>query len=465
MHRISSLALALVLAAGAWALGAAPARAADAPSPGAASDHAAPPGTNEIVSPEATTLKNGLRVLSLTDPHAAVASFQVWYDTGSRNERPGVTGVSQVLEAMMFRGTKTVGPDEFVRRLQAVGGLNDAQTTWDVTSYWETLLPEQLDLAARLEADRMANLALTPANLDSARAAVFRTRRQTVDGSPAARGLELLTSLAYDSSPYRWPTLGWPQDVTALTLEDVKDYYATHYTPDKALVVIAGPTTHAANVRLVEKWFGGLKAGPKAPRVAEDERPQFGQRQGTLEAETPVPILLLGYKSPADSSADGPVMDVIARIVSGGPASRLSKNLVEGAQSAYFATAFQAGRKDVGLFYAAAGLKSGHERDSLAAGLENVLESLAHDPVSEDELARAQNQLETQFWFGLDTMQDRASAIAGATLIDGDPAALARRIGRWRAVTSADVLRVARAYFRPQHRTLVWVQQPSRSGS
>lgn len=461
MHRILTFAVAASLAAAAWAHGAMPAQAADAPAPVAAAGS----GANEIVTPEVTRLKNGLRVLTLTDAHALVSSFQVWYDTGSRNEQVGATGMSEMLEALMFRGTKSVSGAEFSGRLGAVGALNDARTTYDVSSYWEALLPDQLDLAARLEADRMANLVLTPSSLDSARTAVLTKRQQAVEGSPIAAGLELLSTLAYDSNPYRWPSTGWPQDVDAITLDEMKQWYAQRSTPDKAIVVIAGPTTHEANVRLVERWFGALKPGQPAPRVGTDERPQDGERRGTLSMDTSFPLLLVGYKTPPDTSADAPVFDVMARILSGGASGRLTQALVKGNQSALFAAATHTGRKDVGLFYVAAGLRAGRERDSLEAGITRAIDALAADPAGDDELLRAQNQLATQYWFGLDRVQDRASAVAEATLTDGDPGALARRVGRWQAVTGADVLRVARQYLRPQNRTVVWVQSSSRSGS
>jgi len=183
MQRISTGALAL--AGAAWVLSGGPAWAASATPPPAG----VTPAADAIVRPETGRLKNGLRVLTLNDPQAAVSTFQVWYDTGSRDETPGTTGVSQLVEALMFQGTKTVGPGEFVRKIQAVGGLADGQTTADCTSFWEALPSAQLDLAARLEADRMVNLALTPAALETARNNVRSQRQQDVESSALGRGL------------------------------------------------------------------------------------------------------------------------------------------------------------------------------------------------------------------------------------------------------------------------------------
>jgi zinc protease len=452
-----ALAVSLVLLAAGPGL----ARAQDAPAatPDASASVAA------LVTPQEGRLKNGLRVLSLVDPKAAVATFQVWYDTGSRNERPGITGISHLFEHLMFKGTKKVAPEEHARMIQAVGGINNAATTWDVTYYWQALPPDQLELAARLEADRMANLALTDANLASEREVVKEERRFRVDNQPIGRAIELLTAQAYASNPYHWPTAGWMSDLDAITLDDCKDYYAIHYAPDKAVVIIAGPTTHAANMQLVEKYFGSLKPGRPAPRVPAGEVPQQGQRDATLEAEVQLPLLLGGYKVPPDSSADSPVIEVIANLLSTGESSRLYRKLVYDDQSALFAGGLSIGRKDTGLFYAFCAAKPGRDRDSLETTFFHEFERLATDEVTDEELSRVQNQLEAQFVFGLEEVQDRATNVGIATLIGGDPQRAARRVARWRAVTKQDIRRVAATYLVPANRTRVWVLPAPRRAS
>ncbi len=435
------------------------ARAQDAAPSATASSVAA------LVTPEETRLKNGLRVLSLVDPRAAVATFQVWYDTGSRNERPGITGISHLFEHMMFKGTKKLAPDEYGRSIQNVGGINNATTTWDLTYYWEALPPGQLELAARLEADRMENLALTDANLASERQVVKEERRFRVDNQPIGRAIELLTTLAYDSNPYRWPTTGWMPDLDAITLDDCKDYYAIHYAPDKAVVIIAGPTSHAANLRLVEKYFGKIKPGRPAPRVSRGEQVQAGAREATIETEVQLPLLLGGYKVPPDSTRDAAVIDVIANLLSTGQSSRLFRKLVYEDQSALFAAGLTVPRKDIGLFYAFCAAKPGRDRDSLETTFFNEFERLGTEPVNSDELTRVQNQLEAQFVFNLEQVQDRATSLGNATLIAGSPGIAARRLERWRAVTAADIQRVAKTYLVPSNRCRVWVIPTPRRAS
>ena len=447
IHRPGPRAARAALIAGAVAL----VSAAPAPSPARAADVAA------LVTPEESRLPNGLRLLSLTDPRAAVSTFQVWYATGSRNERPGITGISHLFEHMMFKGTKKVAPEEHARLVQAVGGLNNAFTSWDVTAYWQALPPDQLELAARLEADRMANLNLSEANLASEREVVKEERRFRVDNTPIGRGVELLSAVAYDASPYSWPTAGWMSDLDAITLEDCRDYYAIHYAPDKATVIVAGPTTHAENLRLVEKHFKGLKPGRPSPRVHVGEEPQNGERRATLETEVQLPFLLGGYKVPPDSSADSPVIEVISNLLSNGQSSRLYRKLVYEDQSALFAAGLFLPRRDVGLFYAFAAVKPGRDRDSLETVFFGQVDRLAEETVDEAELAKVKNQLEAQFVFSLEQVQDRATAVGNAALLGGDPKAAARRLERLRAVSAEDVRRVAAKYLTKNNRTVVWV--------
>ncbi len=419
-----------------------------------------------LLTPQESRLSNGLRLLSLSDPGAAVATFQVWYAVGSRNERPGITGISHLFEHMMFKGTRKTAPEEHARLIQAVGGVNNAFTTWDVTAYWQALPPDQLELAARLEADRMANLSLTEEHLKSEREVVKEERRFRTDNSPIGRAAELLSSVAFDASPYAWPTVGWMRDLDAITLDDCRDYYGIHYAPDKAVVIIAGPTTHADNLKLVEKYFKGLKPGRPAPRVPLGDVPQQGERRATIETEVQLPFLVGGFKVPPDSSADSPVIEVISNLLSNGQSSRLYRKLVYDDQSALFAAGLFLPRKDVGLFYAFAAVKPGRDRDSLESVFFHEVERMASEPVSDEELAKVKNQLEAQFVFSLEQVQDRATAVGNATLLGGDPAGAARRIDRLRAVSGEDIQRVAAKYLTRQNRTVVWViPAPPRSAS
>jgi len=421
---------------------------------GATAAHADPA---DLLAPKQGKLKNGLRVLTLEDPKAAVLSFQVWYDVGSRNERPGITGISHLFEHMMFKGSKNVGPEEHARIIQSVGGEENAFTTWDVTVYWDDVPPDQIELVARLEADRMSTLRLTPENLKSEREVVKEERRYRVDDQPIGKAVEEMTALAYENHPYKFPTVGWMADLDSINLGDVKSYYAIHYAPDKATLVVCGPVTHERVMKVVEKYFGRLKPGRPSPAVTAVEPPQTAERRKTVEAVVQLPILIAGYKVPPDRDADTPALEVVSRILSQGESSRLYKKLVYEDQSALFAGGLALGRKDPGLFYAFAAVKPGKDRKAVEDTLFSVIERLGRDGPTADELTKAKNQSEAELVFGLENVQDRAQAVGQAALIGGDPALAAKRLDEVRKVSIEDVRRVVTSYLDAQHRTVVWL--------
>ncbi|HKA25669.1 MAG TPA: pitrilysin family protein [Candidatus Eisenbacteria bacterium] len=411
----------------------------------------------DLLLPKEGRLKNGLRVLTLEDPKAAVLSFQVWYDVGSRNERPGITGISHLFEHMMFKGSKNVGPEEHSRLIQAAGGQDNAYTTWDVTVYYEDVPADQLELCARLESDRMSTLRLTPENLKSEREVVKEERRYRVDSQPIGQAIEEMTALAYMAHPYHWPTLGWPSDLDAISLDDVKSYYAIHYAPDKATIVVCGPVTHEQVMKVVEKYFGSLKPGLPSPPVVTVEPVQEGERRSEVQAIVQLPIVIAGYKVPPDSSSDTPAIEVANRILSNGESSRLYKKLVYEDQSALFAGGFTLGRKNPGLFYAFAAVKPGKDRKAVEDTLFHVIDDLGHNGPTDEELTKAKNQAESELLFGLEGVEDRASAVGQAALITGDVKAASRQLDEVRKVTVDDVRRVVATYLQPTQRTLVWL--------
>jgi len=432
--------------------------AAAAPPPAAAA-------LADLLVPEEGRLKNGLRVYTLADPTAAVATFQVWYDVGSRNERPGITGLTHLFEHLMFKGSKNVGPEEHTRLIQAVGGMDNAFTTWDVTVYWANVPPDQLDLIARLEAERMGTLRLTDENLKSEREVVKEERRYRVEDNPIAQAVEEMTALAFVAHPYQWPTLGWMSDLDALTLADAQDYYATHYAPDKAALIVCGPVTHAQVMGLAQKHFAKLKPGKPAPPVSTVEPEQRGERRAVVNANAQLPVVIAGYKIPPDSSADLPALEVVSRILSQGQSSRLYKKLVYEDQTALFAGGVALGRKDPGLFYAFAAVKPGKERAAVEDTLFAVIDRLGREGPTDEEMGKAKNQAESDFVFGLETPQNRADALGNALLVGGDARRAGRKLEEIRAVTPADVQRVVNTYLVADQRTVVWVVPTERSGS
>jgi predicted Zn-dependent peptidase len=427
----------------------------------AAGAQAAP---RDLLEPEEGKLRNGLRVLTLSDPSAPVLSFQVWYDVGSRNERPGITGISHFFEHLMFTGSEEFGPDEHGRRIEQVGGSANSYTTWDVTVYDNVVPAEHLELCAELEADRMRSLQLTEEKLEAQRRTTLQERQVQIDSQPIGLALESLVAAAFDSHPYSWVTLGLAADVEAITLQDLQDFFAIHYAPDKATIVVCGSVSHEEVMKVVKRHFGRLKKGRKAPEVIEPEA-QDGERRVTVENRIRVPLLIAGYKLPPDSNPDTQILEMTNRLLVGGAASRLQRSLVEERKLGVATGGSSGGRKDVGLFYVFVAGRPGGELEQIEAALLAEIELLATEGPTEAELARLKQQVETEYLLQIESPDGRSKVVGNAALVTGDATAAAGRIGRTRTVTAEDIQRVVREYLIPSQRTLVWLVPQAGGGS
>jgi zinc protease len=273
-------------------------------------------------------LDNGLHLLVLPDERVPVVSLQVHYKVGSINERPGITGISHLFEHLMFRGTETLGPEEFSRILQAKGGEINAFTTRDHTSYFENLPSEHLELGLRLEADRLLNLKLNEDNFQTEREVVVSERKLRAVDSPFGLLLEQLFAAAYTQHPYNWPVIGWDQDLRRLTLEDCRAYYQAYYHPGNMAIVIAGDTVPEMARELVQRYFGGIPSpGTPAP-VEAQEPPQRGERRAVLKKVAQVEAFFAGFHIVGLHHPDVYPLNLLATILAGGKSSRFYQEFV-----------------------------------------------------------------------------------------------------------------------------------------
>ncbi|MGH7277291.1 MAG: M16 family metallopeptidase, partial [Candidatus Rokuibacteriota bacterium] len=271
----------------------------------------------------AATLDNGLRVLLLEDHRSPIVSFQVWYRVGSRNETRGATGIAHLLEHMMFKGTHRHGPREFNRLVEQSGGQNNAFTSQDVTSYFVNIAADELDLVIDLEADRMQNLLLGDADIDSERQVVIEERRTRTEDDPAGFLGEAVSSIAFRAHPYGQPVIGWKVDLERLTAAEVRAFYKTYYVPNNAIVVAVGDFDAPAVLEKVKASFGGIPRGPAPPPVLAVEPEQNGERRVTVEKKAELPIVYIAYHVPNATSDDAPALEVLSAVLSGGRASRI----------------------------------------------------------------------------------------------------------------------------------------------
>src|SRR5258705_122202 len=293
-------------------------------------DHGAaqPSGPARLAVTEAT-LDNGLRVLIQEDPRNPIVAVQVFYRVGSRNERPGATGLAHFLEHMMFKGTPTRGRGEISRLIELNGGRDNAFTTKDMTGYHVNIAADRLDLVLTIEADRMRNLLLAPAEIDSERKVVMEERRTRIDDDPEGVVYEAMSSMAFLAHPYRWPIIGWMSDIEPINPAGLRAFYDTYYQPNNAILVIAGDVKAPDALALVRRHFGPIPRGADPAPVTALEPPQSDERRVIVRKEAAqLPVVNIAWHVPNFRSDDAPALEVLSMILSEGRASRLYRHLV-----------------------------------------------------------------------------------------------------------------------------------------
>jgi zinc protease len=402
----------------------------------------------------ATTLDNGLRVLLLEDHRSPIVSFQMWYRVGSRNETRGHTGIAHFLEHMMFKGTPTHPRGQFARLVEQNGGQDNAFTSQDVTSYYVDIAADKMDLVVELEADRMTHLLLDAREIDSERQVVIEERRTRTEDDPNGYLAEEVEALAFRAHPYGQPVIGWMEDLTRITPEEIRAFYKTYYAPNNALVVAVGDFKAPALLEKIRERFGGIPRGVAPPAVTAVEPVQNGERRVVVQKQAQLPIVYLAYPVPNQTSADAPALEMLSTILASGRASRLYRSLVYDRQLALDAGGdYSWFSIDPNLFWFWATAMPGQTPETLEKELTAEMARLEREPVSDLELQRARNQIESAFVFQDDSVHRRASLLARFELLGGH-AFKDGYLDRIRAVTAADVQRVARAYFLPQRKNV-----------
>jgi zinc protease len=410
------------------------------------------PGAAESVVE--TTLPNGLKVLLVEDHRSPIVTIQVWYRVGSRNETPGATGLSHLLEHMMFKGTPAYGPRTYATLIEQAGGRDNAFTTQDHTAYFVNIAADKADLVLELEADRMRHLLLNPKDVDSERQVVMEERRTRTEDDPEGFLGEEVSALAFKAHPYRGPIIGWMEDLKRITVDELRAYYRTHYVPNNALLVAVGDFQAPAMLEKVARHFGSIPRGPDPPPVRAVEPPQTGERRVTVKKDAQLPVIYIGYHVPNYRSGDAYALELLSTILSQGRRSRLHQRLIYERRLALNAGGdYSDFSADPNLFWFWATPLPGQSVETVEAALMEEVERVKSDLVSEEELARAKNQIEASFVFRQDSIFSRARVLAGFDLTSGWRA-LDRFVPAIRAVTAQDLQRVARLYFPADRRTV-----------
>jgi zinc protease len=412
-----------------------------------------------------TVLPNGLKVILLENHKAPLVTFQVWYRVGSRNEAWGKTGLSHMLEHMMFKGTQKVGPEEFSKIIQENGGNDNAFTSNDYTAYFENLSADRVQVAIDLEADRMQNLMLREEDFRTERMVVMEERRLRTEDNPQSVLIEQVMSTAFQTQPYHWPVIGWMEDIARFTLEDLKAHYKTYYNPINAFLVIVGDFKKEELLPKIVEAFGSYPKGVAPNQERDKDPPQIGERRIFVKKEAQLPFLLMGYHVPNLREQDSYVLDVIATILSGGKSSRLYQSLVREKRLVLSADADQSlVSRDPSLFTLSADLLPGKEVAEVEKAFDQEIERLQREPVGGKELKKVKNQVEASFIFGQDSIFNQAMLLARHEIAFSWKA-IDDYLPSIRKVTPEDIQRVARKYLIPDNRTVgILIPLPPKEG-
>jgi zinc protease len=400
------------------------------------------------------TLSNGLTVLMLEDPRAPVVTLQIWYKVGSRNERLGITGISHLLEHLMFRGTPQYGQGEFTRLVQQKGGSVNAFTSDDQTVYFENTASPHLDLLLTLEADRMANLILEDTSFTAEKNIVMEERRLRTTDEPAAELMEQVSAAAYTAHPYGWPVVGWMNDLETITLDDVKSYRQVFYSPNNTILVVAGDITPDTVLAKIKATFGSIPTGTSPPAVTAKEPPQRGERRITLKRPASLPVYVAAYHVPNFKHDDSFALSLLAVILGGGRSSRFQTTLVEKKAVALAADAdYDRTSQDPTLFTLYLRVAPGKKWQEAETALYQEVAKAKAQPAGQKELERAQNLMESMLIYGQDSLFYRAQQLGEYASL-GDWSLVQKVVPGLRAVTVADIQRVAQTYLQEENRTV-----------
>ena len=411
-------------------------------------------------------LANGLHLLVGEVHSLPIVSYQVHFAAGSRYERPGITGITHLFEHMMFKGTKELGPEEFSRIIQANGGTLNAFTTTDNTSYYENLPANKLELAVRLEADRLQNLQITPESLEPEREVVRSERKLRSVNTPFGLLIEQLYALAYEQHPYRWPVIGWDHDLKNLTLEDCLEYYRTYYAPNNAVVVIVGDVSADEALKTVDRFYGPLPSPPHPRQIITPEKAQRGEKRAVFKKVSQVAAFFASFHIPGIAHPDLFPLQILCGALSAGRSSRFFEKLekpgkaveahAEMGHPPFFSM-------DPGLLQIYAIASPSVPLATLEQEIWEEVEDLRQKTLSREELSKVKKQVRSYFLRNLQTFFFQGLLAGLYQVRAGDFHLLYTILPGYESVTEEDVLRVAQKYLGPENRTLVSLQPVSHS--
>lgn len=415
---------------------------------------AAVPASAQGFEVKTHTLENGMKILVQEDRSIPNVALYIFYRVGSRNERPGITGISHFFEHMMFNGAKKYGPGEFDRVMEANGGSNNAYTSENVTAYQDWFPRSALELIFDLEADRIRELAFDPEIVESERGVIASERRQAVDANNFGLLNEQLSAAAFTAHPYQWSVIGWMSDIEAWTMDDLKQHFRMGYSPSNATMVVTGDVSFDEIVALAKKYIEPIPASPPPPPVRTKEPEQIGERRVEVRKFAQLPIVMMAWHVPETAHPDYYPLQALETILFSGQSSRMYRRLVDRDQIALSVGGGTNWAFDPTLFTVTAQPKAEVDPTGVERAVYEEIDRIKTGAVTAEELEKAKNILISGFYRQVRTISGRSNAIGTYEVFFGDYRKLFTAADDFAQVSAADVQRVARQYFKDTNRTV-----------
>jgi predicted Zn-dependent peptidase len=411
-------------------------------------------GQMKVEDIQTHTLKNGMKIIVLEDHSIPNANMYFFWKVGSRNEYPGITGLSHFFEHMMFNGAKKYGPKMFDRTMEANGGANNAYTSENVTVYTDWFPSSSMEVMFDLEADRIANLNFDDKMIESERGVILSERSTGLENSPLRQLWEEVQGTAFFAHPYRWSVIGYESDIKNWTKEDLQNYFRTYYSPNNCVVVIVGDVDFENVKLLAEKYYEPIPNGPAPRKIHTVEPEQLGEKRINIERDIPSPYVMLVYHVPQTNSEEYYALSLLESILSSGKTSRLYNSLIDERQLAISVSTDYSYAFDPYIFtiYGICGKKI--KPDLLESAILAELDKIIKDGVTAKELQKVKNQKLMDFYHTMETINGKANTIGTYELFFDDYKKLFSAPQDFAKVTAEDIQKVAKKYFTKKNRTV-----------
>ncbi|MDG1158980.1 MAG: pitrilysin family protein [Flavobacteriales bacterium] len=414
-------------------------------------------GQLKTIEFEEYDLKNGLHVILHEDHSTPIVAVTVMYHVGSKNENPERTGMAHFFEHLLFEGSENIGRGEFSRYVENAGGVLNANTSNDRTFYYEVLPSNQLELGMWLESERMLHAKVANEGIETQREVVKEEKRQRVDNQPYGSLLSETMSRAYTEHPYQWPVIGSMEHLNAAQEADFIDFYKTFYVPNNAVLSIAGDINIEETKKLIKKYFSGIPRGTQEiPRPDIIEPAKTAEVRDTILGKDQLPMIVQAYNIPAQGTEEYYAVDMLNQVLSGGESSRLNRAVVDEKELALFAGAFSFGLEDPGVTLAFSLANMGVAPEEVEAAMNEEVERLKTELISDEELQKLKNQIESNFVTANASMAGIAESLANYHMYFGEANLINTEINRYLAVTKEEIMDAAKKYYTENNRVVLY---------